>query len=766
MQFHRVLIMLIAVLSMGNYNAIHGEQADQEQKELRQETHDALLRRFLKQSHSISRYLQELSESINAQTIHVTHKDNINSVILRIQRFITDMRNQKYFTFNSERLSTVLEINKMLIELVHRILQDNTNATLTFDIPTILRKSEKIRSFSEQNLLQFYNENERALHATIRKNRQFNISPLNRMSRNIDKIMHDNRLYTLTKRLAPYALLSLYLLYITPKTELPKFLHSSKTVIGGNPLKADIQMPLPDEMLDSYEKRIIEENKNSKVSQKYPKFTAEHGLLGTPIYYLRQVIDVDTRPLITIGISSYFLPILKKDALDIYHWSSEKLKQLGAYLKNELYEDPSPIKSSKITFSDIIGYDLAKQQLSAIIPYFKSKELFDRTGTHIDRGLLFVGPLDIGKLLAHGLAGEISQELTSQQSSSVCGIYEFDASLLFTKKIDDILKEIEDQVGLETPTIVLIENLNWLCTNKTVNATILSDLINAMQKNLRGFKKQIFIIATINDAKALDDALKGQNRLSSVIYFNNPNKRERKAYFTKELTQRGIQCDSDYYEKLALSTENCSFNMLEAIIKNACTSARAQNDSVTCEQLERAIDQLVHHIQPQTQYRNRDQEHMHAVHLAGQIMAYLTKQPRHKELVKATIFCVGTDQQTVKQGALITHTHDASAEAVTPADLKTECILLLSGIEAQKQLNPDGQPLISLLQETRTEAFSRAKRIVLNGDSECDLPKDMKQKKLTQAYELLDQLTLEAAALVKAHLHTVKELADALVSKK
>lgn len=64
-------------------------------------------------------------------------------------------------------------------------------------------------------------------------------------------------------------------------------------------------------------------------------------------------------------------------------------------------------KNVKTRFSDVLGIDEYKEELTELVDYLKNLEKYEKLGAKLPKGILLVGPPGTGKtLLARALAGE------------------------------------------------------------------------------------------------------------------------------------------------------------------------------------------------------------------------------------------------------------------------------------------------------------------------------------------------------------------------
>ena len=285
-----------------------------------------------------------------------------------------------------------------------------------------------------------------------------------------------------------------------------------------------------------------------------------------------------------VAVGALISPIIKKDATDLAEWTGKHVKRGLAFLRGVPYEDSSPIKQTKTVMADVIGVEQPKKVLSRIVDYFKSKSEHNRSGVCIERGYLLVGPLDTSKLLANAVAGEVTAHYKEKGKTTVCSVYEVHSSELITKELKTIIKE----AGEKSPCIVILDDLDWLHAQPRVGAKVWSDIASTLNGVLKS-KKQVFVIATVRDAKILSTHNKGQFGL--VISVENASHEDRAEFFRREFVKRAIVPTRFDLQALAQATDSCSFSTLRAIINRGLSIAQAHKAVLTQEHLMQGIEE-------------------------------------------------------------------------------------------------------------------------------------------------------------------------------
>lgn len=685
-------------------------------------------------SQTIDRTFEELALAINNGAIKVADKKSASTHITKIREYIAQTIEQT--NTDSEAIAQCIHINDALLTHLEGLLKSNVQVLLPFDLESVIKKTQDAKvDFSQ--LLERITAHESRIITLIEKNRNTGKSFLPSFFSSTETWLKEKGIWNAGKRILPYVPFVLYLKYRTQVSDTIKKTFAPKPII------------IPAQEAKEGEDDKNQDNKNNK-----PKIIIPSSFMDS------LNIKLDTIPF-DFGVTALFSAMLKKDYSDLCSWSNERCKQIYAKVKGENYEDPSPVKTSRLSFADLVGYTHAKDQINHLVEYFANKKMYDRAGTFPDRGYLFVGPLDIGKNLAHGLAGEITKQLRSQGKK--CGIRELHSSDLVKKDIKDIIADTEKEAPYE-PAIILIDDISWLAEKSVGDKTTLSGLVSAMSSTLRGNKKQIIIIATSNNPASIDKTLNGSGRLGSTVYFDKPTAEERATFITKELTKRSVRIAEFDIDQLSFLTESCSYDVLTAIVKTAFAIAGSKKEITTQAHLEQAIDSIVHNIAYNDTRRNDEQETVLAQYFASQALAHILLKPRD-QLVKVTILPLSTyNTHAIKHGALITHAADNAEEFITDEDLQKQITIALAGVKGIKALG--STPTMAMRVESATIARKLVKEIVFEGILGKDFGKAGQEEKLIAADKLVATLGQNAADILAGHTAKLKILAAELKEKR
>jgi|GEM_PF-5951557 hypothetical protein len=191
--------------------------------------------------------------------------------------------------------------------------------------------------------------------------------------------------------------------------------------------------------------------------------------------------------------AGFFTPDLQSSIIRTKKYMTENLQKGYAGLINKTRKTGYPTKPSKESFKAVKGYEDTKLQLTPLIDFCAHLIEYRATDLKIARGYLFEGNLAEGRKMAQALAGEIKWN-----------IYEMHGSALVDKKLDKVLDDCLE-FG---PTVLIINNIDWIYTQKDVEPEVYSHVINKLTRYLSiESNYPIIVCATSQDHTVIDPVM-------------------------------------------------------------------------------------------------------------------------------------------------------------------------------------------------------------------------------------------------------------------
>lgn len=460
-------------------------------------------------------------------------------------------------------------------------------------------------------------------------------------------------------------------------------------------------------------------------------------------------------------------------------WAQSKFSQVVSFLRG------GPAKKTlgewerdvKITFDDIIGNEHAKMVLSRIKSYIVDHELYDRGGMAPSNAILLVGEPRTGKThIVDALVGDIRRALQEKGDASKLEYWYLNAAVLKEHGVSNVLLAARAYA----PIIIFIDEIDKGRFQNDGDANALCELQVAMSLLNIDISKKVIVIAATNKPQNIDPSIRADGRFGERIPFTLPNFEERKEYITRELAKRAAIIDEYYIEKLSHESEGSNYDSLKGIIVTAFQKAKIKGISLTWEELDESINEQFHKIIFDEKSLPEQEQYLIAGHQAAHALTRILLNPS-VELTKVTIRPVSPNadetavyahyfswlkkpNNTLEYGNVFTAHKPNSAQFQTYDDLVSELTISLAGHAAEKILF--GSTSYNYHASDKEHALHIAKLITFGGMQEKDMPKAIKEKMVTEAYELVQKHEQIVAELLEKNKEELTILTRILFEQK
>lgn len=423
-----------------------------------------------------------------------------------------------------------------------------------------------------------------------------------------------------------------------------------------------------------------------------------------------------------------------------------------------------------ITFDDIAGLEKQKKELQPLIDYLMNPDLFEKTGSVIEKGYLLYGPTRTGKTyIAEALAGELS--LKCKKKLPLIKVKGNQLQWVGIKKMLDLVNKY-------APCILFIDELDVLNLQRNVpsGSSLLIEFLTGMNTN--DPKKQVIFLAATNRIDHIDHALLQPGRFGKIITFENPCIADRKDYFEKQFTKKYLTSKSISCDQLARETEGCSFGDLNSIMNHALTLATQKSERVSYTHFDQAIDVCKRHMSYDLSLINEDEQSTVAAYIAGKALAHVII-PGGKPLAKATIYPIRYTipeesiwaHQTIGETKKITqYGHVFTLEKIPVSgfesrEQKIHAIkAIMAGTYAEKIIHE--RHTVSYREDEYAQVHALTEELVLQGVSKDKLSRTEADKKLDEVVACLRTYETEVERCMLAHKDELIRVHKALLKNK
>ncbi len=422
-------------------------------------------------------------------------------------------------------------LNNRVAKALDAALTNCQNFSMLENLAKELEKTSELKFVPDS--IWMFKETNTLINALNQRLNSWGTTWFQRSTRNINQLMQEYKIDIAAKRIAPYALLGLTFLYINEAGKVES-----------------INLPGIPAI-----KRMIGSHRSSTFTglETFQKTFNPAALLLTTI--------------------------VMGDLKQAVNWSGNKLAATWAWLQGKNY-CTSPLFQSKLRFADFAGNSAAKEQLQTLARYTLIDKQAQTAGHAVTKGYLLVGDAATTQQYAHAFAAEVTALQHAQNPSKVCALYDVHASVLLTKSLDAIIKEVEEWSDANQ-TVLVINEIDWLFTVDKPDTKVTSDLINNLAKVTRPTsKKDIIVIATASPAGAakLNPALLTPNGLGIKIIVQPLTDLQRAEIIKKETTTKGLACSDEFVTQFAAQLKEYQAPALTLLVNQAFSLAQANQE--------------------------------------------------------------------------------------------------------------------------------------------------------------------------------------------
>jgi cell division protease FtsH len=301
---------------------------------------------------------------------------------------------------------------------------------------------------------------------------------------------------------------------------------------------------------------------------------------------------------ITLGtVLIDFLPFILLGAYFIYISRRARSQLGGAGIggrimgiggsKAKVYDEDRPTTR----FTDIAGYDGAKQEVAEVVDYLKNPDRYTKAGAVGPKGLLLVGPPGTGKtLMARAVAGEAEVPFLALTGSSFVELFVG----VGASRVRDLFADARKRA----PAIIFIDEIDAIGGRRGTSFggnDEREQTLNQLLAEMDGFDTatDVVVLAATNRPETLDPALLRPGRFDRTVEIPLPNLAERSAILAVHATHIHLDASVNLTD-VARGTPGFSGAELANLVNEAALRAvRDNRTTITSDDFSAARDRLI-----------------------------------------------------------------------------------------------------------------------------------------------------------------------------
>lgn len=277
--------------------------------------------------------------------------------------------------------------------------------------------------------------------------------------------------------------------------------------------------------------------------------------------------------------------------------------------------DPND-KNNRVTFADVAGSKVAKQELSEIVDFLKNPEKFLAIGAKIPKGVMLMGGPGTGKtLLARAVAGEAGVPFFSISGSEFVE--------MFVGVGASRVRDLFDTAKKNAPAIVFVDEIDAVGRARGTGMGGGNDereqTLNQILVEMDGFEptEKVIVIAATNRPDVLDPALLRPGRFDRRVMIDPPDRAEREEILNVHARKKPLHADVNLLEISKRTPGFSGADLANLMNEGAILAAREDRKEITQYDLLRSIEKVMLGPERKSHIMNSEEKKITAYHEAG-----------------------------------------------------------------------------------------------------------------------------------------------------
>lgn len=270
----------------------------------------------------------------------------------------------------------------------------------------------------------------------------------------------------------------------------------------------------------------------------------------------------------------------------------------------------------KVKFSDVIGMEEVKQELTEIVDFLKNPDKYHKVGARPPKWVLLYWPPGVWKtLLAKAVAGEANVAFFSVSGSE---FMEMLVGMGASK-----VRTLFEKARTAGKAIIFIDEIDAIGKRRGGGLSgwhqEQEQTLNQILTEMDGFdtSTNIIVLASTNRPDTLDPALLRSGRFDRKVMVNVPSKEERKLMFEYYLAKKKLDTNLNIDSIVNRSSGMAGADIENVVNEAALKVARDNKKKITNDDLNYAIEKVVMWPERRTKVITEEKRRLVAYHELG-----------------------------------------------------------------------------------------------------------------------------------------------------